>query len=127
MRPLWSCFLAAALLSASAFSQAAEQKPVLTVYTYDSFAGEWGPGAKIKLAFVDGLVIMTAQVKKADLGVVVAAQDIIDQPLQMEPHRPVARAFQFQEVEIPEPGHDAFFGDHGIWPVKITLDFFKKK
>ncbi len=51
MRPFWSCFLAAALLSASAFSQAAEQKQVLTVYTYDSFAGEWGPGAKIKLAF----------------------------------------------------------------------------
>ena len=51
MRHSWSFSLAAALLAVSAFTQAAEQKPVLTVYTYDSFAGEWGPGAKIKLAF----------------------------------------------------------------------------
>lgn len=26
-------------------------KPVLTVYTYDSFAAEWGPGPKVKQAF----------------------------------------------------------------------------
>ena len=51
MRPFQSFFLAAALLSVATFSSAAEQKPVLTVYTYDSFAGEWGPGPKIKLAF----------------------------------------------------------------------------
>ena len=51
MRHSWSFSLAAALLAVSAFTQAAEQKPGLTVYTYDSFAGEWGPGAKIKLAF----------------------------------------------------------------------------
>ena len=51
MRHSWSFSLAAALLAVSAFTQAAEQKPVLTVYTYDSFAGEWGPGAKIKLSF----------------------------------------------------------------------------
>ena len=51
MRLSWSFSLAAALLAVSAFTQAAEQKPVLTVYTYDSFAGEWGPGPKIKPAF----------------------------------------------------------------------------
>lgn len=38
-----SCLL---LLSASAFA-----KPALTVYTYDSFASEWGPGPVIKTAF----------------------------------------------------------------------------
>lgn len=27
------------------------EKPVLTVYTYDSFAGEWGPGPQIKTSF----------------------------------------------------------------------------
>ena len=26
-------------------------KPVLTVYTYDSFAADWGPGPTIKKAF----------------------------------------------------------------------------
>ncbi|ELY4221913.1 thiamine ABC transporter substrate binding subunit [Cronobacter sakazakii] len=35
-----------ALAAAPAFA-----KPVLTVYTYDSFSSEWGPGPKIKTAF----------------------------------------------------------------------------
>ena len=35
------------LLSAPAFAA----KPVLTVYTYDSFASEWGPGPAVKKAF----------------------------------------------------------------------------
>ena len=26
-------------------------KPVLTVYTYDSFAADWGPGPVVKKAF----------------------------------------------------------------------------
>lgn len=29
----------------------ASEKPVLTVYTYDSFAADWGPGPKVKEAF----------------------------------------------------------------------------
>lgn len=29
----------------------AQDKPVLTVYTYDSFASEWGPGPKVETAF----------------------------------------------------------------------------
>ncbi|MGB5707866.1 MAG: thiamine ABC transporter substrate binding subunit [Arenicellales bacterium] len=29
----------------------AQDKPVLTVYTYDSFASEWGPGPKVEAAF----------------------------------------------------------------------------
>ena len=29
----------------------AEQKPVLTIYTYDSFSSEWGPGPKIEAGF----------------------------------------------------------------------------
>lgn len=37
--------------SALANSELAEQKPTLTVYTYDSFTSDWGPGPKIKQAF----------------------------------------------------------------------------
>ncbi len=37
-------------LCLSSFAFAAE-KPVLTVYTYDSFTSEWGPGPKVKQAF----------------------------------------------------------------------------
>lgn len=38
------------LLATPLLVQAAE-KPVLTLYTYDSFAADWGPGPKIKQAF----------------------------------------------------------------------------
>jgi thiamine transport system substrate-binding protein len=32
----------------------AQEKPKLTVYTYDAFAADWGPGPKIKQAFEAG-------------------------------------------------------------------------
>jgi thiamine transport system substrate-binding protein len=40
-----------ALAAALALPAAAQDKPKLTVYTYDSFAAKWGPGPKIKQAF----------------------------------------------------------------------------
>lgn len=39
------------LLSTLTLSANAQDKPVLTVYTYDSFSSDWGPGPKIKAAF----------------------------------------------------------------------------
>jgi len=33
------------------FAAQSDDKPVLTVYTYDSFSSDWGPGPKIKAAF----------------------------------------------------------------------------
>ena len=45
-----SLFLGLLLLTTSLSVQSAE-KPVLTVYTYDSFSADWGPGPKIKTAF----------------------------------------------------------------------------
>lgn len=50
MRLAFPLFLSAALLSLTSVVSAAE-KPVLTIYTYDSFSGEWGPGPKIKTEF----------------------------------------------------------------------------
>ena len=42
----------ALMLISTAFAvHSAADKPVLTVYTYDSFAAEWGPGPKVKAAF----------------------------------------------------------------------------
>lgn len=40
-------FLCSLFFSATAYAQ----KPTLTVYTYDSFASEWGPGPRIKQSF----------------------------------------------------------------------------
>ncbi len=42
------CLIALLLISNLALAQ---DKPVLTVYTYDSFASEWGPGPKVEAAF----------------------------------------------------------------------------
>jgi thiamine transport system substrate-binding protein len=44
-------FALAAALCAVALPALAEDKPVLTVYTYDSFAAEWGPGPALKAGF----------------------------------------------------------------------------
>lgn len=41
----------AAGLIAVATSVSAQEKPVLTVYTYDSFIAEWGPGPQVEKAF----------------------------------------------------------------------------
>ena len=42
---------AAILLSAVVSSSCMAAKPTLTVYTYDSFTSDWGPGPKVKMAF----------------------------------------------------------------------------
>ena len=38
-------------LGFAAFAAKADEKPVLTIYTYDSFTSEWGPGPAIEKAF----------------------------------------------------------------------------
>lgn len=48
---LKSYLTAAGLSLALASSAAAQDKPVLTVYTYDSFVSDWGPGPAVEKAF----------------------------------------------------------------------------
>ncbi len=48
---LRSALLALAALLALGHPAAAQDKPTLTVYTYDSFASEWGPGPALKAGF----------------------------------------------------------------------------
>lgn len=43
--------LTAAVLAVTATAAVAEDKPKLTVYTYDSFVSEWGPGPAVEEAF----------------------------------------------------------------------------
>ena len=43
----YSTFAAGVLTASSAFAET----PVLTVYTYDSFVSDWGPGPAIEAAF----------------------------------------------------------------------------
>ncbi|WP_099826785.1 thiamine ABC transporter substrate binding subunit [Oceaniglobus indicus] len=44
-------YLATGLMALSATAVSAQEKPVLNVYTYDSFVTEWGPGPAIEKAF----------------------------------------------------------------------------
>lgn len=48
LRPI---ILALAAALALALPAAAQDKPTLTIYTYDSFAAEWGPGPALKTGF----------------------------------------------------------------------------
>ena len=53
-----SAVIALAALLALGLPAAAEDKPNLTVYTYDSFAAEWGPGPALKAGFEKSCVCM---------------------------------------------------------------------
>ena len=67
--------VAAALASALAFggiAWAATEKPVLTVYTYSSFAGEYGPGATIKERFEASCACTLEWVTSDDAGTLLA-------------------------------------------------------
>ncbi|WP_412174765.1 thiamine ABC transporter substrate binding subunit [Albidovulum marisflavi] len=46
-----SLMIAGLLATTTPFSAVAQDKPVLTIYTYDSFVSEWGPGPAVKAAF----------------------------------------------------------------------------
>ncbi|MCV2863150.1 thiamine ABC transporter substrate binding subunit [Defluviimonas sp. WL0075] len=46
-----SLMIAGLLSVAAPFSAVAQDKPVLTIYTYDSFVSEWGPGPAVEAAF----------------------------------------------------------------------------
>ncbi len=51
MKPIIHLALASLLVTAMAPIARAEDRPVLTVLTYDSFAAEWGPGPAIEKGF----------------------------------------------------------------------------
>ncbi|PKP68729.1 MAG: thiamine ABC transporter substrate binding subunit [Alphaproteobacteria bacterium HGW-Alphaproteobacteria-5] len=46
-----SLMIAGFLAATAATAAAAQEKPVLTVYTYDSFVSDWGPGPQVETAF----------------------------------------------------------------------------
>lgn len=51
MKALTLSLISAALVASTSLSAHAADKPTLTIYTYDSFVAEWGPGPAIKKGF----------------------------------------------------------------------------
>jgi len=53
MRTILNSTIALAALAFTPLAVLASDKPVLTVYTYESFTSEWGPGPAVETAFED--------------------------------------------------------------------------
>jgi thiamine transport system substrate-binding protein len=62
---------AASLLAGSAFASA-QDRPILTVYTYSSFSGEFGPGGAIKQSFEAECACTLRWVETEDAGTLLA-------------------------------------------------------
>lgn len=54
MRNLLTSAIALAALAVPTMAVLADDKPVLTIYTYESFTSEWGPGPAVEAAFEEG-------------------------------------------------------------------------
>ena len=54
MRTLLTSAIALAALAVPTMVVLADDKPVLTIYTYESFTSEWGPGPAVEAAFEEG-------------------------------------------------------------------------
>jgi thiamine transport system substrate-binding protein len=62
----------AALLAAAGFAAEAAEKPTLTVYTYSSFSGEYGPGGLVKQRFEAVCGCVLKYVESEDAGTLLA-------------------------------------------------------
>jgi len=110
-------FLFAAALCLPFGSVIAEEKPTLTVYTYDSFISDWGPGPQIKAAFEadcgcalnfvgagDGAALLArlrleGQHTKADI-VLGLDNSLMEQARQLELFAPLTQAPEGLELPV---------------------------
>ena len=108
------CFgLALALGAAGAAAQA--EKPKLTVYTYDSFAGEYGPGAKIKERFEASCGCTLDYVATDDAGTLLAR-------LKLEGSSTSADVVLGLDTNLMAEARDSgLFAPHGVDTGKLDL------
>ena len=103
------------ILLASLLVCAAEAAPQLTIYTYDSFASEWGPGPKIKQAFEKQCGCEIAFVPLED-GVAILNR------LKLEgAHSQADLVIGMDEAMLPEARNSQLFAEHKVDLQPITL------
>lgn len=108
-------FALAASLCAIALPAVADDKPVLDIYTYDSFSAEWGPGPQLKAGF------------EATCGCTVkftTAEDAIStlRKVQLEgPATPADIVLGLDTATSGEARATGLFADHGITPTGLAL------
>jgi thiamine transport system substrate-binding protein len=106
-----------ALLSLAFASSAAAQgeKPVLTVYTYSSFSGEYGPGATVKTRFEESCGCTLEWVESDDAGTLLAR-------LKLEgPSSKADVVLGLDTNLMVEAGATGLFAPHGIDASELDL------
>ncbi len=110
-------FALAAAFCAVALPALAQDRPVLTVYTYDSFAAEWGPGPALKTGF------------EATCGCTVqftTSEDAIStlRKVQLEGSAsPADMVIGLDTATAPEARKTGLFDAHGLTLPKLAIDW----
>lgn len=130
------------ILSLFALTGLAQAKDTLTVYTYDSFISEWGPGAKVKAAFEkscdctlewvglgDGVAVLNrlkleGQGTKADV--------VLGLDTSLTAEATAAGFFQKHGIDkalskLPVPWTDDYFMPYDYAPFAVVYDTDKMK
>lgn len=108
-------FALAAIVSAIGLPALAADKPVLHVYTYDSFAAEWGPGPALKAGF------------EKTCGCTVeytTAEDAISTLRKVQLEGATTSADVLVGLDTATAGEaraTGLFADHGLTPAGLTL------
>lgn len=112
---LFAALFAALCTTLPAATVAADDKPVLTVYTYDAFAADWGPAPGIEKAF--------EEVCECDL-VFIAADSSIGalRKIQLEGAQTSADIIVGLDTNIAEAARETgLFAEHGADTSALTL------
>lgn len=110
-------FALAASLCAIALPTLAQDRPVLEIYTYDSFAAEWGPGPALKAGF---------EVSCGCTVRFVTAEDAIStlRKLQLEgSSSPADLVVGLDTATMGEARATGLFAAHGLTPEGLVLDW----
>jgi thiamine transport system substrate-binding protein len=111
--PLAATRLATALLVLAALPAAADERPTLTVYTYDSFVSDWGPGPAIREAF-EAVCDCHLDLVGAGDGAALLAR------LRLEGDRSPADIVLGLDTNLMAEARP-FFAEHGLEPPELAL------
>ena len=103
------------LMALSAIPASAAGKPVLTIYTYDAFAADWGPGPKIKAGFEQVChCVVEFVASESSIGIL--------RKIQLEEKNPKADVVLGLDTNIAEIARNTgLFSDHGADTAKLAL------
>ena len=105
----------AAFLSLAALPAGAEEVPILRIYTYDSFAAEWGPGPALKAGFEKDCVCIV-EFTTADDAIAVLRK------VQLEGQATKADMIVgLDTATAPEARATGLFAPHGLTLDNLTL------